>query len=239
MLLADETHRVNWISYGSYKCRIVVRSVFDRETYAFADFFDVEFPLRHDISKIIGRTLPLTILTDCESLFKTLVKSSTTSERRLTIDIRAAWGAFNRNEIANVRWVWSKNSIADGLTKVDHCESMEGALCNERTIPMIEQWIKRVSPINNYLWQQNSDNGPDYHHKEPSVLINIPTAHKPSPAHDISALAHSNHDTTATTFITDTATRTQFTDISTLTNRSITPTCTHCSLTRSWPRDCW
>lgn len=58
-----------WLSLSSYKCRRIVRSVFGGGTYAFADGFDVSFSLKHDIGKIVGRNVLLTMLTYSESLF--------------------------------------------------------------------------------------------------------------------------------------------------------------------------
>lgn len=37
VILKYDTHRVNWISKESYKCRRIVHSVLEEETYAFAD----------------------------------------------------------------------------------------------------------------------------------------------------------------------------------------------------------
>lgn len=88
--LTDSTHRANWIYFGTYNCRGVVCFVLGGETYAFADLFDVSFSLRYDISEILRRVFSLTILTDSESLFKPLVKSSTIFKRRFIIGIRAA-----------------------------------------------------------------------------------------------------------------------------------------------------
>lgn len=53
VFLADDTNRVNWLHYRSYKCRRVVRAVLAGETHAIVDSFDSAFTLHHDLSKII------------------------------------------------------------------------------------------------------------------------------------------------------------------------------------------
>lgn len=57
------------------------------------------------------------VLAEFESLFKTLVKYSTTAEQRLMIDNTAAREAFDWKEITTIDWVRSESSVADKLTK--------------------------------------------------------------------------------------------------------------------------
>lgn len=44
------------------------------ETYYFADGFDVAFMVRHYLEKMTHELVPLTMLTDSESLFKVILK---------------------------------------------------------------------------------------------------------------------------------------------------------------------
>lgn len=142
------------------------------------------------------------------------------------IDIRTTREAFDRNEVTNFEWVSSKDHIPDRITKIDHCESMEIALCGELMVLMIEQCIKRSSPTNNYLGEQNSEDESDSHHKGRGVLVSTHTVPKAVSVHDTSALAQSNYDTFSSSRITDTATCTQFIKIHALTNHSTAPTIT-------------
>lgn len=73
--------------FGSFECLHLVRSVLRGETYAFLDFYDATYSFRHAIKKILGRLILITMVTDFGSLFKTIVKSGTTAEKRLMIDI--------------------------------------------------------------------------------------------------------------------------------------------------------
>lgn len=80
---------------------------------------------------------------------------------------------------------------------------------------MIEQRIKRSSPIENHLGQQNPENEPDSS-KKPSALISRTTVFKASSGRDTSVMAQYFHDKSVSTRVTDAATRTQFTRINTL-----------------------
>lgn len=80
--------------------------------------------LRYYIEKMVGRRVPLTMLTDSESLFKLIVKSSVTTENRLMVDMRAAREAYERGNISIVGWIWSPDNIADGLNKVSKCKAL-------------------------------------------------------------------------------------------------------------------
>lgn len=86
----------------------------------------------------MGRTLSLIILTDIESLFKTLLKSSTTSQQCLIINIRTARKVFRRDETTTIGRLGSKDSIASKLTKLARWVSLEAALGDETLIPKID-----------------------------------------------------------------------------------------------------
>lgn len=109
-----------------------VRTLLGGATYAFAGCFDTSFSLRYDISKIIRKFLPITMRTDSESLFKILVKPTTTAERnrRSVIEIRAAREVLERKEISCVEWIRSKYNNGDRLTKLSKCKALDGLIQN-------------------------------------------------------------------------------------------------------------
>lgn len=80
IILIYDTKRLNLLSYTSYKCRRAVQSVLEGQKYTIADALDDAYSLLHDINGITGKSVPLTILTDSEFLFKTLFNSITTQE---------------------------------------------------------------------------------------------------------------------------------------------------------------
>lgn len=50
-------------------------------------------------------------------MFDVLSKASSTTDRKLMIDIAAGRESYNQEEISNVGLVMSEHNIADGLTK--------------------------------------------------------------------------------------------------------------------------
>ena len=73
--------------------------------------------LRHDLETIYEMEILLQMRTDSLQMFDVVTKASSTTERRLMIDIAAARESYNREEISNVGLIMSEHNIADGLTK--------------------------------------------------------------------------------------------------------------------------
>lgn len=73
-----------------------MRSALRGETYDFTDGFDNIFTFQYDIWRILRRRIPIAILTGSQSLFEGIVIASTTTEKRLFIDIWEAREAFER-----------------------------------------------------------------------------------------------------------------------------------------------
>lgn len=119
ILLTDKTKRVNWLQFGSYKCKPIVRSVLGGETHAFVDSFDAAYATRHDMQTMLQQNIPLSVVTDSESLFKVIVQSSSTTEMRLMIDLQAAREAHQEHKIDDMGWIKSSGNLADGLTKIN------------------------------------------------------------------------------------------------------------------------
>jgi hypothetical protein len=118
MFLMDKLNNASVITFRSYKARRVVRSSTAGETLALADSFDSAFVIRHDLQAILGRKVPLLLLTDSESLFYTLTRDKYTRERRLLLDIAAVRNAYKSHEISNIGLIDSVYNLADPLTKV-------------------------------------------------------------------------------------------------------------------------
>lgn len=126
--LTDQSGKSNILHFTSYKSKRVVRSVLAGETHAFADAFDVAFTMRHELRKVIGKEVRLTMLTDSMSLFKVIINSSVLSEKRLMIDISAARQAYETNDIDHIGWIPTKANVANGLTKFGICDTLNSYL---------------------------------------------------------------------------------------------------------------
>lgn len=143
ILLSDKTGRVNWLHFRSYKCKRIVRSVLGGETHAFVDSFDAAFSIRHDLQKMANINIPLKMVTDSDSLFKVIVQSSTTTERRLMIDIEASREAYRERKIDNMGWIRSDGNLADGLTKINKTDLIQQVMRTGRLGRIADQWVIR------------------------------------------------------------------------------------------------
>lgn len=141
IFLSDDTGNANWLIYLSYKCLCVVLSVLAGEIYAFSDLFDAVYVIKHDQQVIFNHHISLAILKDLESLFKVIVKSNVTTEKRLIINIKATREAYGRHEITNIGWIRMKYNVADGLTKLGRCEILEELIDSGSIRVDVKQWI--------------------------------------------------------------------------------------------------
>lgn len=144
ILLCDASGKCNILHFSSYKSKRITRSVLGAEVLAFADGFDYAYLLRHDLRRILDRNITLAMLTDSESLFKCIVKSTTTTEKRLMIDIEAARQAYGKQEISDIGWIRSEDNPADGLTKPAQGASLEKILDSGTIDVPVQQWVVRT-----------------------------------------------------------------------------------------------
>ena len=119
------------------------RSVLGSETMAFADAFDMAFVIKIDLERMLGNSIPISMVTDSLSLFDVVTRASVFAEKRLLIDIEAVKGAYKSNEIETVGFVRTSNNPADALTKVGRCPVLEEILSSAKLTQSFEQWIDR------------------------------------------------------------------------------------------------
>jgi hypothetical protein len=143
VFLTDGTGRCNLVHASSHKCRRVTRLILGGEVLAFADAFDYAFTLRHDLEHMLGRSIPLSMLTDSKSLFDVISKSSTTLERRLMIDIAVSREAYNTQELSDIGLVRSEYNPADAFTKAGNCRILDNILRTGRLDHPVVQWVIR------------------------------------------------------------------------------------------------
>jgi hypothetical protein len=79
--------------------------------------FDIRASIKATLDKVLGIDLPLVLCTNSKSLYECLVKLGTTQEKRLIIDIMCLRQAYERREIAKVKWIKGKSNLADAMTK--------------------------------------------------------------------------------------------------------------------------
>lgn len=61
----------------------------------------------------------MSLITDYQSLFKVITQSSTTTEKRLMLDLQDTREAYHEGKLDDVGWVQSENNVADELTKLN------------------------------------------------------------------------------------------------------------------------
>jgi hypothetical protein len=111
------------------------------QTLAFADAFDNEFILKHDLQRMLGREIPLLMLTDSKFLFDVITSNRYTTEKRLMTDIAVILEAYNERIISNIGLICSDSNTADATTKIGHNKALQTVLCTHRIAHPIEQYI--------------------------------------------------------------------------------------------------
>ena len=110
---------------------------------ALADGFDAGYSIRHDLARMIGRKIPISMFTDSLSLFDVVTKATITAERRLMIDIAGVKQAYKTREIHTLGFIRTNYNVADALTKVKACDAMRKALRTGKLEHPVEQWVER------------------------------------------------------------------------------------------------
>lgn len=89
-------------------------SLFGVKTYALPDVFDAWCVFTYDIEKLLGRLVPIKMITHSESPFNVIIKSSEKSEKCVMIYIEASLEAYHKGDICYFEWTASGSNIAYG-----------------------------------------------------------------------------------------------------------------------------
>jgi Reverse transcriptase (RNA-dependent DNA polymerase) len=117
VLLMDDSNNAVPLAFRSTKAKRVTRSVIAAEAIALIEGCDAGFCISHELQKLLGRHIALTLATDSQSLFTAIARGSATTERRLLIDLAALKMGYLNHEIDNLVFVRSTDNLADALTK--------------------------------------------------------------------------------------------------------------------------
>jgi hypothetical protein len=143
LVLADGTGRANILHWSSTKCKRVTRSVLASELFGMAHGFDIGASAKSTIDRVLEIDLPLVLCTDSKSLYECLVKLGTTQEKRLMIDVMCLRQAYERREIAEVKWIKGDSNPADSMTKNKPTNALK-LLIDTNTIQLVvEEWVER------------------------------------------------------------------------------------------------
>jgi len=95
--------------------------------------FNIGALVKSIINRVLEMELLLVVYTDSKSLYECLVKLGTTREKRLMIDIMCLRQAYERREIAEVKWIKGESNPADSITKSKPTNALK-RLINTNTI---------------------------------------------------------------------------------------------------------
>jgi hypothetical protein len=136
--LTDDSFNIkgNLIYYSTTKLKRVTQSALTLEVYRIVLRVNISICFTTTL-KIITEQLnileiPLVICTDSLSLYDCLVKLSTTTEKRLMINIITLRQSYERQEIFKVQWINKKDNPADAITKATLNRALKSFLNTNR-----------------------------------------------------------------------------------------------------------
>lgn len=91
---------------------------------AFTEGFDTDFVQKKHQQMVLRRRIPSKMLTGSRSLFDVITKNTSTTVRRLMIDISAACEAYGRLDISSSGIVRSAYNAVEAFTKARKCEAL-------------------------------------------------------------------------------------------------------------------
>lgn len=96
----------------------------------------------------MGRSIPITILTDPKSLFDFILKVSTTTKKRLAIYLKAVTESYRTDQISEIGFISRHFNAAGALTKMKPNASLERYITGNELNHPIHRWVIRSSSIN-------------------------------------------------------------------------------------------
>lgn len=115
--LVDGENNDNILHYGSNRWKRVARSVLAAEVNGLVLGFDFLFVIRQLLFKLLGRWLRVEAFTDSKTLFNSISKDGSTTERRLQIYIFALKESYACGAFSRLGWMSGNETVADALTK--------------------------------------------------------------------------------------------------------------------------
>ena len=95
--------------------------------------FNIGALVKSIINRALEMELLLVVYTDSKLLYKCLIKLGTTREKRLIINVMCLRQAYERREIAEVKWIKGESNPADSITKSKPTNALK-RLINTNTI---------------------------------------------------------------------------------------------------------
>lgn len=111
--------------------------------------YDTGSVVKSTLDTIFNTQIPLSICTDSKSLYDCLVRLGTAAEKRLMIDIWVIRKAYERREIAEIKWIAGDSNPADALTKRKGGTALSRLIESNRLDIKALGWVQRpIEPPN-------------------------------------------------------------------------------------------
>ncbi|EED11471.1 hypothetical protein TSTA_007610 [Talaromyces stipitatus ATCC 10500] len=145
IVLADAVNNANIVHWSSIKCKRVTRSVLASELYAMVHGFDSAASIKSTTTQLLHLTkpLPLVICTDSKSLYECLIKLGTTQEKRLMINLMCLRQSYERQEIAEIKWIDGESNPADAMTKSKPYRALQALIDTNKLNINVDGWVER------------------------------------------------------------------------------------------------
>ena len=110
------------LAWQSRKLKRVVKSTLTAETLALQEVIDLAFTIKCMLLEISNlsmqnQILPIKCIVDSKSLYDAVYSSNNPAEKRLKVELCSIRESLEKGEIQSVKWVVSKDQLADCLTK--------------------------------------------------------------------------------------------------------------------------
>lgn len=115
--LCNKFDNASILHYASWKFPRVPNSVLAAEVHTLTSCYDYSYSIAHVLSSILNRKVPIEIFTDSKSIFETVSKLTSITEKRLLIYLLALRKAYTSGEIRNVGHILTNYNVADSLTE--------------------------------------------------------------------------------------------------------------------------
>ena len=126
----DKKERFYLINWKSRTLPRVVKYTFARETLACSVCLDDLFLTLNIVTEITKMRVPVTLRTDCASLFDDVYLPKAVSEKRLLIKLVVIRDAITSGQVTSPEWVATQAQPVDALTKSGYNSIFYNSLCN-------------------------------------------------------------------------------------------------------------
>lgn len=97
------------------------------------------------LANLLQTNIPLILCTDSKSLYDCRVRLGTTQEKRLMIDVMSLRQAYERREVAEIKWIHGVNNPADSMTKAKASNALKTLIDNNRVNLDTTAWVERAA----------------------------------------------------------------------------------------------